>query len=80
MSLFTWFTLCYLLFGGSTLAQLPPDFPGDEEPYQVIPIGTVETENLFGTFLYGYKDCGKNFLGARDKINQAYYDAYTMSR
>ena len=65
----------------------PTDYPGTETPYLVMPTGTdippgasgsVITQNKVGTYLYGYTGCDK-FPGARDKINDAYYDAWVLS-
>jgi hypothetical protein len=72
---------------GTPTAQ-PPDFPGSETPYQVIPTGTdippgetgVSGQNKVGTFLYSYNDCNKNFGdGAKGKIDDGYYDAWRIS-
>ncbi|KAJ5951404.1 uncharacterized protein N7479_009817 [Penicillium vulpinum] len=63
-----------------TLAAPPADFPGDETPYRVTPTGTVSPDYFFGTFLYKYLDCNKNFgPGAKDKIDEAYHDAWLIS-
>jgi heat shock protein HslJ len=66
----------------SASAEPPADFPGDETPYRVIPTGTeVEPDNILGTYLYGYKDCNKIFgSGAKKKIDDAYYDAWLISK
>lgn len=67
---------------------MPPDL-GDETPYQVIPTGadapqatgTVLPQNIIGTRLYGYRKCKENFGGgAKGKINDAYYDAWLLSK
>lgn len=64
-----------------TSAEPPADFPGDETPYQVTPTGTVSPDNLIGTSLYKYLDCNKNFgPGAKGKIDDAYYDAWLISK
>jgi hypothetical protein len=71
----------FFLLLGCTFAQPPPDFPGTETPYRVNPDGTVEPENWVGTYLYGYLECNKNFGdGAKTKIDDAYYDAWTISK
>lgn len=70
-----------------TSTSPPPDFSGEDTPYQVIPTGTdippgatgsVSAQNKVGTWLYGYNGC-KNFAGAKGKIDGAYYDAWVMS-
>ncbi|KAE8150838.1 hypothetical protein BDV25DRAFT_139433 [Aspergillus avenaceus] len=59
----------------------PADFPGDETPYRVIPKGTVSPDIGIGTWLYGYLDCDKNFgNGAKGNIDEAYYDAWLISK
>jgi hypothetical protein len=64
-----------------TSAAPPAGFPGDETPYRVTPTGTVSPDNLMGTYLWLYKDCNKNFGGgAKDKIDQAFEDAYQISK
>jgi hypothetical protein len=65
-----------------TSAAPPADFPGDETPYRVIPDGTVVSpDNIVGTYLYKYLDCNKNFGGgAKGKIDDAYYDAWLVSK
>jgi hypothetical protein len=69
-------TTFLLLLRCTSAADLPADFPGDESPYRVIPTGTdvpqptgdVGPDNAFGTYLYKYLDCNKNFGdGARTK-------------
>ena len=81
----TFFLLqCFLV-----AAQPPADYPGTETPYQVIPTGTdapaatgtVTPENVLGTFLYSYNDRTTNFgSGAKGKIDDAYYDAWLISK
>ncbi|KAE8409216.1 hypothetical protein BDV37DRAFT_109732 [Aspergillus pseudonomiae] len=64
-----------------TLTEPPVDFPGDETPYRVIPTGTVSPNNIRATYLYGYVDCNKSFgSGAKGKLNDAYYDAWLISK
>lgn len=64
-----------------TSAAPPADFPGDETPYRVTPTGTVSPDNILGTYLYKYLDCNKNFgEGAKGKIDDAYYDAWLISK
>jgi hypothetical protein len=64
-----------------TSAEPPTDFPGDETPYRVTPTDTVSPENFVGTYLYRYLDCTKNFgPGAKGKIDDAYYDAWLISK
>ena len=64
-----------------TSAAPPAGFPGDETPYRVIPTGTVSPDNILGTWLYGYIGCKKNFgEGAKGKIDDAYYDAWLISK
>jgi len=72
-----------------TSAAPPADFPGDETPYRVTPTGTdapqatgtVSPDNIVGTYIYGYLDCNKNFgPGAKGKIDDAYYDAWLISK
>jgi hypothetical protein len=69
--------------------SIPPDFPGTETPYRVIPTrsdapaetGTAGATNSLGTYLYSYNECNKNFgAGAKGKIDDAYYDAWTMTK
>ena len=69
-----------------TTAQ-PLDFAGEDTPYQVTPTGTdippgatgdVGTQNILGTWLYGYTGC-KKYPGAKGKIDGAYYDAWQLS-
>ncbi|KGO76305.1 Fibronectin, type III [Penicillium italicum] len=63
-----------------TSADLPPDFPGDETPYRVIPTGTVKPANLTGTYLYAYLECDKNFgPGAKGQIDDAVLVANVMN-
>jgi hypothetical protein len=87
MVLLAAFTTFFLLLS-CTSAATPPDL-GDEAPYQVIPTGTdapqatgtVSPKNLIGTRLYGYVDCKENFGGgAKGKIDDAYYDAWLLSK
>lgn len=82
-------TICFSVHCLITAAQAPPDFPGTVTPYQVIPTGTdaptptdtATPANLVGTYLYGYIDCQKNFgNGAKTKIDDAYYDAWLISK
>lgn len=68
----------------------PTNFLGEDTPYQVIPSSAdiapdssstdVSTQNVRGTWLYGYTGCKKVFGdGAKAKIDNAYYDAWLMS-
>lgn len=62
--------------------ETPPDFPGAETPYRVVPTGTdAGALNKVGTYLYGYNGCKKYFgSGAKGKIDDAYYDAWLISK
>ena len=80
MALLSGFTAFVVLLLSYTSAEQPPNFSGDEIPYRVIPTGTVSPENLLGTWLYGYRECSKNFNGAKGKIDDAFYDAWVMSK
>lgn len=83
--------LCLLLLPRNVLTQaassvpVPSDFPGSETPYQVTPTGVdapvATVNNKVGTFLYLYYKCKENFgPGAKGKIDQAYYDAWILSK
>ncbi|KAH7413490.1 hypothetical protein BKA64DRAFT_771606 [Cadophora sp. MPI-SDFR-AT-0126] len=76
MALLSGFTTFFVLLLNYTSAEQPPNFSGDETPYRVVPTGTVSPENILGTWLYGYRDCNKNFNGAKGKIDDAFYDAW----
>ena len=72
-------TAFFLLFH-HTSAKIPADFPGDETPYRVLPTSTASAENVAG-HLYGYVDCNEVFSDeAKDKIEDAYYGAWLMTK
>ncbi|CAI4218928.1 unnamed protein product [Parascedosporium putredinis] len=72
-------TLLFSLLPNARAAP-PDDFPGDEIPYRVIPTDIALPENFLGTWLYKYVKCNQNFgPGAKDKIDNAYFDAWVMS-
>lgn len=64
----------------------PPDFAGEDTPYQIQPNPAdvpppdgVQIQNTFGTWLYGYIGCKKQFPGGKAKIDGAYYDSWVMA-
>ena len=60
-------------------AAEPSDFKSGEEPYRVIPPGTVDSQNIFGTWLYGYDGCSARNPAYKGNIDEAYLDTWTMS-
>ena len=54
----------------------PPDFAGEDTPYNLRPL----FENATSAFLYGYYGC-KSFIGdkAKPQIDNAYYEAAIMA-
>ncbi|KAL4981834.1 hypothetical protein BDW68DRAFT_192642 [Aspergillus falconensis] len=71
----------FVLLCCTPAADLPANLLGEEAPYRVIPDGVeVEPDNLMGTWLTKYVGCEKKFgAGAKGKIDEAYYDAWTIS-
>ena len=77
-----------LTLNPSSDSPTPTGYPGTEaSPYSVVPTGTdippgasgsVAAQNKVGTYLWSYDGCSK-IPGARDKINDAYYDAWVIS-
>jgi hypothetical protein len=63
-------------------SETPPEgFPGSETPYRVTPSGGADASNAAGTNLWGYDGCKKEFGdGAKTKIDEAYYDAWVMTK
>ena len=57
----------------------PSDFKSGEEPYHVVPSGTVSPQNVLGTWLYGYDGCKKKNPAYKGNIDEAYYDSWTMA-
>ena len=58
----------------------PSDFTSGEEPYRVIPPSSnATTNNLIGTWLYGYDGCRQKNSAYKGNIDEAYYDSWTMA-
>ena len=58
----------------------PSDFTSGEEPYRVIPPGNdTSTNNIIGTWLYGYDGCRQKNSAYKGNIDEAYYDSWTMA-
>jgi hypothetical protein len=65
---------------GSSETQ-PEGFPGSETPYRITPPDGVDASNVLGTYLWGYDRCNEEFdAGAKGKIDEAYYDAWVMTK
>ncbi|KAL8819357.1 MAG: hypothetical protein Q9223_002193 [Gallowayella weberi] len=66
--------------GASGNPARPTNFDTGEQPYQITPPnGTAGSNNIIGTWLYGYDGCHAKSPNYKSNIDEAYYDQWLMT-